>query len=318
MAAQAEDLLPVEYYHVVFTLPGELGPLVLQNKRCLYGLLFQAVSETLLTVAADPKRLGARIGFLAILHTWGQNLGHHPHVHCVVPGGGLSPDGARWIPCRPGFFLPVRVLSRVFRGKFLSLLECAYHRGELGFHGQLESLAEEAAFRRLLKSSARQEWVVYAKRPFGGPEQVLKYLARYTHRVAISNQRLLSCDNGLVRFKWKDYRAGNQWKTMTLPAVEFIRRFLLHVLPRGFMRIRHYGFLANAVRRARLTECRQLLGQVMPSAHPRPADDSGAESKTPEAARCPSCQDGHLRRAGQSRAQMAWPMLRTTPVWNTS
>ena len=210
MEAREAELLPVEYFHVVFTLPAALGPIALQNPRVVYGLLFRAAAETLQQVAADPEHLGAEIGFLAVLHTWGQNLQHHPHVHCVVPGGGISPDASRWVACRPGFFLPVRVLSRVFRGKFLSLLRAAFDRGRLAFHGKLSPLADPAEFQRRLAASARTEWVVYAKPPFGGPEQVLKYLARYTHRVAISNRRLTALEDGQVTFRWKDYAHGGE------------------------------------------------------------------------------------------------------------
>ena len=257
--AREADLLPVEYHHVVFTLPAVLGPIALQNPREVYGLLFQAAAETLQQIAVDPQHLGAEIGFLAVLHTWGQNLEHHPHVHCVVPGGGLSPDGSRWVACPPGFFLPVRVLSRVFRGKFLALLGNAFDQGKLSFHGKLRVLADAGAFQRRLTASARTEWVVYAKPPFGGPKQVLKYLARYTHRVAISNRRLVALDDGEVTFHWKSYADGGGQKTMTLKATEFIRRFLLHVLPTGFVRIRHYGFLANRVCQEKLALCRALL-----------------------------------------------------------
>jgi hypothetical protein len=296
MEAREADLLPVEYFHVVFTLPEALGPIALQNPRVVYGLLFQAAAETLQQVAADPKHLGASIGFLAILHTWGQNLQHHPHVHCVVPGGGLSPDASRWVACRPGFFLPVRVLSRVFRGKFLSLLRTAFDRGRLAFHGDLGPLADTGEFQRRLAASARTEWVVYAKPPFGGPEQALKYLARYTHRVAISNSRLTALEGDEVEFLWKDYAHEGKQKTMTLKAVEFIRRFLLHVLPAGFVRIRHYGLLANRVCREKLALCRELLGV---GAAPEPAADPGPEpERTAEggsAARaCPVCGAGRM------------------------
>jgi hypothetical protein len=269
----------------------------LQNPRVVYGLLFQAAAETLQQIAADPKHLGAEIGFLAILHTWGQNLQHHPHVHCVVPGGGLSPDASRWVACRPGFFLPVRVLSRVFRGKFLALLRTAFDRGRLAFHGELSPLADAGEFQRRLAASARTEWVVYAKPPFGGPEQVLKYLARYTHRVAISNSRLTALEGDEVEFLWKDYAHEGKQKTMTLKAVEFIRRFLLHVLPAGFVRIRHYGFLANRVCREKLALCRKLLGVGMA---PEPAAaDSGLEPERtaegePAAHACPICGVGRM------------------------
>jgi hypothetical protein len=256
---RAAELLPVEYFHVVFTLPDQLSSLALQNKRVIYGLLFQAASETLLKIAGDPKHLGAVIGFLAVLHTWGQTLQHHPHLHCVVPGGGLSPDHSRWIGCRKGFFLPVKVLSRLFRGKFVAYLKAANEQGRLVFHGQSKHLSEGGHFASLLNEVSKLEWVVYAKRPFGGPVQVLKYLARYTHRVAISNQRLVSLSEGEVTFRWKDYADGNTVKEMTLDVREFTRRFLLHILPRGFVRIRHYGLLANRCRSERLECCRKLL-----------------------------------------------------------
>jgi len=243
----------------VFTLPDQLSPLALQNKRVIYGLLFQAASETLLKIAGDPKHLGAVIGFLAVLHTWGQTLQHHPHLHCVVPGGGLAPDHSRWISCRKGFFLPVKVLSRLFRGKFVAYLKAANEQGRLVFHGQSKHLAEDNHFASLLNEVSKLDWVVYAKPPFGGPVQVLKYLARYTHRVAISNQRLVSLSEGEVTFRWKDYADGNAVKEMALDVREFTRRFLLHILPRGFVRIRHYGFLANRCRSEKLECCRRLL-----------------------------------------------------------
>lgn len=240
------------YFHLVFTLPRALGPLALGNPRVVYGLLLQAAAETLLEVATDPQHLGAEIGFLSVLHTWGQNLLHHPHVHCVVPAGGISPDGTRWIRCRKGFFLAVRVLSRMFRGKFLAGLKRAAAGGRL-------TPPAAASLERLLDQVVRHDWVVYAKRPFGGPKQVLKYLARYTHRVAISNRRLVSLCEGRVTFRWKDYAYGGRSRLMTLTAVEFIRRFLLHILPTGFMKIRHYGFLANRFRAAKRELCRRLL-----------------------------------------------------------
>src|SRR5512135_3743933 len=295
MEDRESELLPVEYFYVVFTLPAALGPIALQNRREVYGLLFRAAAETLQQIAADPKHLGAKIGFLAVLHTWGQNLQHHPHVHCVVPGGGLSPDGSRWVACRPGFFLPVRVLSRVFRGKFLALLRGAFARGKLSFHRSITALADPGEFQRRLAASARTEWVVYAKPPFGGPEQVLKYLARYTHRVAISNSRLVALEDGEVTFYWKDYAHGRGQKTMTLKASEFIRRFLLHVLPSGFVRIRHYGFLANRVCQEKLALCRALLG-VETTPDPVAADPSvapkGDVEGQPLAKVCPCCGKG--------------------------
>jgi predicted RNA-binding Zn-ribbon protein involved in translation (DUF1610 family) len=258
VAAQQARLLPVEYFHVVFTLPAEIAELALQNKRELYGLLFHASAETLRQVARDPRRLGGELGFVSLLHTWSQTLQHHPHVHVVVPGGGLSADGARWIACRPGFFLPVRVLSRVFRGKFLAGLEALRRQGRLRWQGRLAPLVEDRAWQQHLRAARRQEWVVYAKPPFGGPERVLRYLARYTHRVAISNQRLLALRDGVVSFRYRDSAHGDRQRTMRLDAVEFLRRFLLHVLPKGFPKVRSYGFLAN--RSSKLERCRQLLG----------------------------------------------------------
>jgi len=253
------ELLPVEYFHVVFTMPKELAAIAHQNRAVVYDILFRATAETLRTIAADSRHLGAQIGFIAILHTWGQNLMHHPHLHCVVPGGGLSPDGQRWIACRPGFFLPVRVLSRLFRRLFLELLRQAFERQELHFFNTLATLEDPGAFARYLAPVAQAEWVVYAKPPFGGPEHVLEYLGRYTHRVAIANSRLLEFADGTVTFKWKDYRHESRNKVMALDAQEFIRRFLLHVLPSGFQRIRHYGLLANCHCQAKLARCRELL-----------------------------------------------------------
>lgn len=259
LEAREAELLPVQYFHVVFTLPECLAPVALQNKRVVYNLLFRAASQTLLQIAADPKHLGAEIGFLAILHTWGQNLLHHPHLHCVVPGGGLSMDGKRWINCRNKFFLPVRVLSRLFRRLFLQFLRQSFEQGKMEFHGSLRDLGESKCFGQLVQTARQKEWVVYAKPPFGGPKQVLHYLGQYTHRVAISNNRLVKCENGQVSFRWKDYRQGNRIGVMTLEATEFIRRFLLHVLPDGFQRIRYFGWLGNRHRAAKLALCRQLL-----------------------------------------------------------
>jgi hypothetical protein len=260
LAKHNTQLLPVSYFHVVFTVPDPIAALALQNKKVVYGILFRAAAAALRRIAADPKHLGAKIGFLAVLHTWGQNLQHHPHLHCVVPGGGLSPDGRRWVACRNRFFLPVRVLSRLFRGLFLHGLKEAYTAGKLRLHGSLQPLADPESFKTRLKDCRKIEWVVYSKPPFGGPEQVMDYLGRYTHRVAISNDRLVRLEDGKVTFRWKDYRQGNKQKLMTLKAEEFIRRFLLHVLPRGFVRIRHFGFLANCHRETKLALCRELLG----------------------------------------------------------
>jgi hypothetical protein len=298
--AQQPHLLPVPYFHVVFTLPRLLAPLALQNPRVVYGLLFQAASRTLLEVAANPRHLGARIGFLAVLHTWGQNLHHHPHIHCVVPAGGLSPDGSRWISSSPHFFLPVRVLSRLFRGKFLALLQGAFEEGRLRFHGTLEGLAERPAFLGLVTEARSTEWVVYAKPPFGGPDTVLKYLARYTHRVAISNHRLLSLQDGIVAFRYRDYARGRRLRSLRLDALEFIRRFLLHALPRGFVRIRRYGLLANARREHQLSRCRELLGSKGPTPLPAEDMDRGSSAESPQDGprlyRCPFCRTGLMRR----------------------
>ena len=255
------DLLPVDYYHVVFTLPAPISDIAYHNKAVIYALLFQAAAETLLTIAADPKRLGARLGITAVLHTWGSALTHHPHIHCIVPGGGLSPDGQRWVACKSGFFLPVRVLSRLFRRLFLEKLSAAHHADRLQFFGAHQNLADTQAFADYLAPLRTLDWVVYAKRPFAGPEAVLAYLSRYTHRVAISNSRLITCDERGVTFKWKDYRAKrrDRYQTMTLATPEFIRRFLIHVLPAGFHRIRHYGLFANPVRAKQLPRLRELL-----------------------------------------------------------
>jgi len=284
LAARQAELLPVPYFHVVFTLPAPVAEIAFQNKETVYAILFRAAAETLRTIAADPKHLGAALGVIAVLHTWGQNLHHHPHVHCVVPGGGPSPDGTRWIGCRPGFFLPVRVLSRLFRRLFLDQLCAAFEAGELGFFGDLATLAQPAVFARRLRQLRRVEWVVYAKPPFGGPAQVLAYLGRYTHRVAIANARLLSVTDDAVAFRWKDYRHHGKSKVMTLRASEFIRRFLLHALPDGFHRIRHYGFLANGHRAAKLALCRTLL--AVPPSQPAPVADEVTRSPFD---RCPDC-----------------------------
>ncbi|MEM7190219.1 MAG: IS91 family transposase [Pseudomonadota bacterium] len=261
MQARMEDLLPVEYFHVVFTLPSQITDIAYQNKAAVYGLLFTASAQTLLAIAADPKHLGARIGMTSVLHTWGSAMTHHPHVHVIVPGGGLSPDGTRWIGCRPGFFLPVKVLSRLFRCLFLEGLARLHQAGKLRFFGDLSELADPDTFRAFLAPLRKSDWVVYAKPPFGGPEAVLAYLSRYTHRVAISNHRLVSADADTVAFRWKDYRIkkGDRMKVMRLPTAEFIRRFLIHVLPSGFHRIRHAGFLANGIRRDRVAMIRHLL-----------------------------------------------------------
>jgi len=257
---------------------------MLQNKKALYALLFRASAETLLEIAADPKHLGARIGFLSVLHTWGQNLQHHPHVHCVIPSGGIALDCSRWVHPRPGFFLPIRVLSKAFRGKFIAGLKRLFRKGDLRFHGRLAGLADAKTFQRFLRQLFRQNWVVYSKRPFGGPEHVLQYLARYTHRVAISNHRLTEFKDGRVTFRWKNYAAGNRQRVMTVGADEFLRRFLLHVLPRGFVRIRHFGFLTNRSRAVLVPLCRQLVSE-MRREHAPSADCTGSPTQW----LCPRC-----------------------------
>ncbi len=266
--ARQADLLPIDYYHVVFTLPAPISAIAYTNKELVYGLLFDLAAETLRTIAADPKHLGARIGLTLVLHTWGSALTHHPHVHGIVPGGGLALDAERWVPCKPGFFLPVRVLSRLFRRRFLEELSAAHGRGQLHFFGEHAELGDPTVFAHWLAPLRQCEWVVYAKRPFAGPAAVLAYLSRYTHRVAISNRRLLTFDERGVTFRWKDYRAEGRTrhKTMSLSSGEFIRRFLLHVLPGGFHRIRHYGLLANARRKSNLATARMLLHQPAPAA----------------------------------------------------
>jgi hypothetical protein len=284
LAARQAELLPVSYFHVVFTLPAPVAEIAFQNKEAVYAILFRTAAETLHTIAADPKHLGAEIGLVAVLHTWGQNLHHHPHIHCVVPGGGPSLDGTRWVACRPGFFLPVRVLSRLFRRLFLDALRVAFEAGHLGFFGELAPLAEPAAFARRLRDLRQVEWVVYAKPPFGGPAQVLAYLGRYTHRVAISNARLVGMSDDRVAFRWKDYRHHGKAKVMTLEPFEFIRRFLLHTLPDGFHRIQHYGFLANGHRAAKLALCRSLLDVASPSGN---QVQDLLPAQPPE--RCPCC-----------------------------
>lgn len=293
LKARQADLLPVDYYHVVFTLPAPISAIAYYNKAVIYGLLFDVAAETMMTIAADPKHLGAAIGATLVLHTWGSALTHHPHVHGIVPGGGLSADGERWVACKPGFFLSVRVLSRLFRRRFLEELEHAYRAGRLQFFGEHAALAGAKAFADWLAPVRKCEWVVYAKRPFAGPEAVLAYLSRYTHRVAISNSRLVAMDERGVTFRWKDYRAkgSTRHKTMTLEADEFMRRFLLHVLPGGFHRIRHYGLLANGTRKANLARVRELLQVLMTVAQTQHADtESNTEPATaPPSFFCPHC-----------------------------
>jgi hypothetical protein len=293
--ARQADVLPVEYYHVVFTLPAPIAAIAYQNKAVVYGLLFDVAAEVLLTIAGDPKHLGARIGATLVLHTWGSALTHHPHVHAVVPGGGLSSDGKRWVACRPGFFLPVRVLSRLFRRRFLELLLRAHQTGKLQFFAEHAELADAKAFKTWLTPLRKCEWVVYAKRPFAGPQAVLAYLSRYTHRVAISNRRLIAMDERGVTFSWKHYRAKGhtRYKAMTLSPEEFMRRFLLHMLPGGFHRIRHYGLLANGSRRTNLALVRELL-HVVPTQGASVSNDEQAAERpiaAPPAFVCRHC--GH-------------------------
>lgn len=289
LAEREADLLPVGYFHVVFTLPAEVADIALQNKAAVYGLLFQAASETMTTIAADPKHLGARIGITAVLHTWGSAMTHHPHIHMIVPGGGLSPDGGRWISSRPAFLLPVRVLGKLFRRLFLTRLMALHAAGRLAFFGGLAHLADRRAFLRHLSPVRKKRWVVYAKPPFAGPETVLAYLSRYTHRVAISNSRLIRFDASGVTFRYKDYRqsGANRQQVMTISTDEFIRRFLLHVLPKGFHRIRHYGLLAGATRKAHLDHVRQLLGVALPATADAPIEPDDVRPP------CPCC-GGHM------------------------
>lgn len=300
LEARRAEVLPVEYFHITFTLPGRLGPVALQNQAVIYNLLFKAASQTLLRIAADPKHLGALIGFFAVLHTWGQTLAHHPHVHCVVPGGGLSQDRTQWLSCRQGFFLPVRVLSRLFRRLFLEGLNKAFQARDLEFHGQLQHLADPQAFRRYIKRCQSADWVVHSKSHYGAPDRAIEYLAHYTHKVAISNHRLLKLEHGHVTFRYKDYRDANITKLMTIPASEFIRRFLLHIIPPGFMRIRYYGFLSNSHRASNLALCRRLLA-LNPQPLPQllPPDDFASRYQRltgQQLAPCPACKKGSLLR----------------------
>jgi hypothetical protein len=313
--SRLQRLLPISYFHVVFTLPEQLQPLGLKNRRVLYALLFRSATETLLQLAADPRRLGAQIGVTAVLHTWGQNLLFHPHLHCVVTGGGLSIDGQRWVAGREDYLLPVRVLGQLFRGKFLAGLKAAYQAGQLKLTGSVDSLREPLAFRRLLGTLYRQRWVVYAKPPFGGAAHVYRYLGRYTHRVAISNRRLISLNEDRVTFSYKDYADGARGKQMTLDAEEFIRRFLLHVLPKGFVRIRHYGLLAGRNVDTKLAKCRRLLGARAEPAAPEPmvepeATSADHDSSVDDGLRCPHCQSP-LRRCELPPAYLS---LVTTPA----
>ena len=311
MAARSEDLLPVEYFHVVFTLPAEIAQIALWNKRAIYGLLFKASAETIATIAADPKRLGARVGMTSVLHTWGSALTHHPHIHMIVPGGGLSSDGTEWIACKPGFFLHVRVLSRLFRRLFLEGLMALHRTGQLKFFADPAGLADASTFAEWMAPLRKVDWVVYAKPPFGGPEAVLAYLARYTHRVAISNHRLVSADAGTVAFRWKDYRIkrGDRMKVMRLPTREFIRRFLMHVLPDRFHRIRHYGFLASARRKDKVAQIRTLIGTAK-----IPKPDPTVDDPTPTLTLrepCPEC--GGLMRIVETFRRGQVPKSRAPP-----
>jgi Putative transposase/Transposase zinc-binding domain len=322
--ARQAELLDVPYFHVVFTLPAELGALALANERIVYGILFQAASETLLQIAAQPRHLGAKIGFLAVLHTWGQNLTHHPHLHCVIPAGGFSADGQQWIHGRANFFLPVRILSRVFRGKFIARLKQAFRSGQLRFFGKLRRLADGQAFERLLDQSVRTDWVVYAKPPFGGARQVLKYLARYTHRTAISNSRLTAFDGQRVSFQWKDYADDNRQKSMTLSADEFVRRFLMHVLPRGFPRIRYYGFLANRHRSEKVAAARRLIGGTMIGPSTDSSEPAAPLGDDQVSAACPVCGAGRIQRVNtltpQAPPALGWLLPRAMrherPRWS--
>ncbi len=300
--ARVSELLPTPYFHLVFTLPQEIGPIALQNKRVVYGILMRAAAQTVKELAADPKHLGAEVGILAVLHTWGSNLMHHAHVHCICTGGGISPDGKRWVNCKRSkktgkdFFIHHDVLGLKFRGKFIALLKRAYQHGELSFHGELVSLKDVDNFEQRLDKAVKNKWVAYAKKPFGDdPEQAIKYLARYTHRVAISNSRLIAMRDGYVHFHWKDYRDGAKWKPMALEATEFIRRFLLHVLPSNFMRIRHYGFLGNRFRKQKLTLCRELLDVSVNDEADDELDDARSEYQPEHCARCPKCRVGRMQ-----------------------
>ena len=316
LQARSADLLPVDYYHVVFTLPAPISAIAYTNKEIIYGLLFDLAAQTLRTIAADPKHLGARIGLTLVLHTWGSALTHHPHVHGIVPGGGLALDADRWVACRPGFFLPVRVLSRLFRRRFLQALCAAHGRGQLQFFGEFAQLSSPTAFAQWLAPLRQVEWVVYAKRPFAGPEAVLAYLSRYTHRVAISNSRLVALDERGVSFRWKDYRAEGRTrqKLMTLSSQEFMRRFLLHVLPRGFHRIRHYGLLAHARRKANLATARALLHAPAPPVQVDPDTAQTSHRSARPTFLCRHCGAPMLIIQTFARAQQ----IRGPPAWRAS
>jgi hypothetical protein len=293
-----KDLLPIPYFHVVFTLPAELNPLFLRNRRVLYELFFLSVSETLRELTKDPKRLGAAIGFMGIVHTWGQNLMDHPHIHCIVTGGGLSLTKDRWISCRKGFFLPVRVMSKLFRNKFLDYLKKSYESSELAFYDSIGHLRQPKAFHLFRRQFYQKNWVVYCKPPFNGAEGVLKYLSRYTHRIAISNERILKLEDGQVSFRWRDYSDGDKEKIMTVAAEEFIRRFLLHVLPAGFVKIRHYGLLANRSRKNNIALCRELLGSCKTETQDKDIPATWQEYLLKisgvDVTQCPVCKNGRL------------------------
>jgi hypothetical protein len=307
------ELLDCEYFHVVFTLPAELAALALQNKRQMYDLLFRATADTLQSIAADPQYLGAQIGFFCILHSWGQSLNFHPHLHCVVPGGGISLDGSRWVACRPGFFLPVEVLSRRFRKLYLRYLEQAYTAGKLHFRGALQPLSDPETFARYVAPLQDSDWVVYAKAPFGGPDRVLDYLGRYTHRVAISNNRLKELKDGKVTFTYKDYKHEHRQKVMTVSADEFLRRFLQHVLPDSFQRIRHYGLLGNRHRAEHLARCRELLAILPPIPQPNRNYRERCQQLTGiDPLQCPQCNRGTMVRIA------ALPVIRLATISNTS
>ncbi|MFH1235917.1 MAG: IS91 family transposase [Parcubacteria group bacterium] len=298
LQARQRELLPVPYFHIVFTLPDELNTITLYNKRQMYTMLFHAAAETLICLSRDPKHLGGEIGLIGVLHTWGQNLMNHPHLHCIVPGGALSFDGQRWIGSRKNFFIPVHVLSQVFRGKFLASLKSAYRKKELQLEGALESLRSRTVFQGIINTLYAKGWVVYAKQPFGGPEQVLGYLGRYTHRVALTNNRLVSMSDGKVSFRWRDYRDGKKEKLMTIDASEFIRRFLLHVLPEGLCKIRYYGFLSNRHRLDQLLKCQEMLG-VQPTnekADAKSWQDVLLEVTGVDIRICPHCHKGRMQR----------------------
>jgi len=314
LAAREADLLPIGYFHVVYTLPSQLRDIAWQNKRVVYDLLMKAAAETTLTIAADPKRLGAKIGITAVLHTWGSALTHHPHVHMIVPGGGLSDDGARWISCKPRFLARVEVLSRLFRGKMLAMLAEAHAEGRLTFFNTHAWLADAKTFKLFLAPLRRSDWIVYCKPPFAGPAQVLRYLSRYTHRVAISNRRLVSADDGGIAFRWKDYRitGPERWKTMTLAPAEFIRRFLIHVLPKGFHRIRHYGLLANANRAESIARARELLGAAPPVVEPE--EEKAATPEEPRVLPCPCPRCGARMLVIEVFAKGCEPRWRPTPA----